>query len=149
MKRPNAGGIPRYVVASKAVATRQRFAGTVPLAQMARLAAQLADKAGQLEVELEAGQDAAGRPALRGAVRGELNLTCQRGLHPFTWPCQVDTALRLVSSEAEEEKAMGEADTHLVVDDQLPLRDIVEDEVLLALPMMPRCDDPDCLKRLK
>lgn len=149
MKRPNAAGIPRYVAASKAVATRQRYVGTVPLAQMPRLAAQLADNTGQLDVELEAGKDAAGRPALRGAIRGELSLTCQRGLHPFPWPCRVETALRLVSSEAEEEKAMAEADTHLVVDDQLPLRDIVEDEVLLALPMMPRCDDPGCLKRLK
>jgi uncharacterized protein len=149
MKRPHAAGIPRYASATKAVATRQRYVGTLPLAQMPRLAAQLAGNAGQLDVELEAGPDAAGRPALRGAIRGELSLACQRGLHPFPWPCQVDTALRLVGSEAEEEKAMGEADTHLVVDDQLPLRDIVEDEVLLALPMMPRCDDPDCLKRLK
>lgn len=149
MKRPTATGIPRHVAAGKAVAGRQRYAGTLPLAQLPRLAAQLADDAGDLDVSLEAGKDAAGRPALRGTIHGELSLTCQRGLHPFRWPCQVETALRLVSSEAEEEKAMAEADTHLVEDDRLPLRDIVEDEVLLALPMMPRCDDPECLKRLK
>lgn len=148
MKRPHAAGIPKYVVASKAVATRQRYVGVVPLAQLPRVAAQLADKAGELAVDLEAGKDA-GRASLRGTIRGELSLTCQRGLHPFRWPCQVESNLQLVGSEADEEKVMAEAEAYLVVDDQLPLRDLVEDELLLALPMMPRCDDPDCLKRLK
>lgn len=149
MKRPHAAGIPKYVAAGKAVATRQRYAGAVPVAQLPRLAAQLADGSGELQVELEAGKDAAGRPALRGTIEGELSLTCQRGLHPFRWPCHVKTALRLVTSESEEESVMEEAEAHLVEDDQLPLRDIIEDELLLALPMMPRCEDPDCLKRLK
>ena len=149
MKRPHAAGIPKHVVASKAVATRQRYVGVLPLAQLPRVAAQLADKAGELQVELEAGKDAAGRASLRGTIRGELSLTCQRGLHPFPWACQVESNLQLVGSEADEEKVMTEAEAYLVVDDQLPLRDLVEDEVLLALPMMPRCDDPDCLKHLK
>lgn len=149
MKRPNAAGIPKFVAAAKAVATRQRYVGALAVAQLPRLVAQLADRTGDLQVELEAGKDAAGRAALRGTIDGELSLTCQRGLHPFRWPCHVATSLRLVTSETEEEQAMEEAEAHLVQDDQLPLRDIVEDEVLLALPMMPRCDDPDCLKRLK
>ena len=149
MKRATAGNIPKHVSAAKAIATRQRFVGPLPVAQLPRLGEQLASKDATLDVELEAGKDAAGLAWLRGGVRGELTLTCQRGLHPFPWPCQVDTKLRLVGSEAEEEKAMKEAEAYLVEDDRLPLRDIVEDEVLLALPMQPRCDDPDCVKRLK
>ena len=148
MKRAQAAGIPKHVAAAKAVAARQRFTGSVPVAQLPRLGAQLAASAGSLDVDLEAGRDAAGLAWLRGGVRGQLSLTCQRGLHPFDWPCSVETRLRLVNSESEEEKAMAEAEAYLVEDDQLPLRDIVEDEVLLALPMMPRCDDPDCIKRL-
>lgn len=149
MKRAQAAGIPKHVAAAKAVLARQRFAGSVPVAQLPRLAGQLANASGSLEVDFEAGRDAAGLAWLRGAVQGRLTLTCQRGLHPFDWPCRVDTRLRLVSSEAEEEKAMAEAEAHLVEDDQLPLREIIEDEVLLALPIVPRCDDVDCLKRLK
>lgn len=149
MKRAVPGNIPKHVAAAKAIASRQRFAGPVPVAQLPRLVVQLADKDGALDVALEAGKDAAGLAWLRGQIRGELTLTCQRGLHPFAWPCSVQTRLRLVNSEAEEEKAMAEAEAHLVEEDRLPLRDIVEDEVLLALPMQPRCDDPECLKRLK
>ena len=149
MKRPTTSGIPRQVSATKAVATRQRFIGTLSLSQMPRLAAQLADNSGAVDVSLEAGKDAAGLAWLTGTIAGDLSLTCQRGLHPFPWSCHVDTRLRLVASELEEERAMEAAETCLVQDDALLLRDVVEDEILLALPMMPRCDDPDCVKHLK
>lgn len=148
MKRPNAGGIPRHVSASKAIATRQRFVGQLALDQMPRLVAQLADKLGEVAVELEAGKDAAGLAWLRGRIEGNLSLICQRGLHPFPWTCAVQTRLRLVASEAEEEKAMKETEATLIEDDQLLLRDLVEEEILLALPIVPRCEDPDCAKRL-
>ena len=149
MKRPSTAGIPKHVGAAKAIATRQRFVGSVALTQLPRLAAQLADATGTLDVDLEAGKDSAGLACLSGRIKGELSLTCQRGLHPFPWACDVRTQLRLVASESEEERAMKEAEAWLVEDDQLPLRDIVEDEVLLALPIVPRCDEPDCLKDLK
>ena len=149
MKRPSTAGIPKQVAAAKAIATRQRFVGTLPLAQLPRLGAELADKSGGVEVDLEAGKDGAGLAWLTGTISGELSLTCQRGLHPFAWPCRVDTRLRLVASEAEEERAMPEVEAWLGEDDHLPLREVVEDELLLALPIVPRCEDPDCVKRLK
>lgn len=147
MKRPNAAGIPKAVGAAKAIAGRHSFAGRLPFAQMPRLAEQLSGRDGGLEVSLDVGKDAAGA-WLTGTIDGDLSLTCQRGLHPFTWPCHLQPRLRLVTSEAEEERVLKETEPYLVQDDQLPLRDLVEDEVLLALPMMPRCDDPDCVKKL-
>lgn len=149
MKRAGGSDIPLHASAAKAIATRQRFAGRLPLAQLPRLAAQLADTAGALEVDLEASKDAAGAAWLKGEIRGALTLTCQRGLHPYTWPLQLTSALRLVSSEAEEARVLKDSEPYLVQDDRLPLRELVEDEVLLGLPMMPRCDDPDCIGRLK
>ena len=147
MKRP-AGSIPQYATASRAVAGRQRFQGSVPLVQLTRLSPQLADRSGALDVDLEAGKDETGHPSLRGTIRGELTLMCQRGLHPFAWRCDLAPVLALVESETEEKKVLASGEPYLVENDRLPLRDLVEDEVLLALPMMPRCDDPDCLGRL-
>jgi uncharacterized protein len=99
-------------------------------------------------VDLQAEKDRQGQSWLRGAIRGELRLTCQRGLHPFTWVCDLTPALRLVESEADEKRVMQEAEPYRVEDDRLPLRELVEEEVLLALPIVPRCDDPDCVERL-
>jgi uncharacterized protein len=147
MKRSNAAGIPKSVGAARAISGRQSYAGRVPFAQLSRLAPQLASRDGGLDVTLDAGKDGAGA-WLTGRIDGELVLTCQRGLHPFTWPCHLEPRLRLVTSEAEEERVLKDTEPYLVQDDQLPLRDLVEDEVLLAMPMMPRCDDPDCVKKL-
>ena len=148
MKRPAAGGIPLRVKASQAVSRREAFTGSVPLARLPRLAATLAETAGELHVELQATRDDEGQDWLHGEIRGRLPLTCQRGLHAFPWDCDVALSLALVGSESEEQKLLKDAESYLVRDDELPLRDLVEDEVLLALPMMPRCDDPDCVKRL-
>jgi uncharacterized protein len=147
MKR-HADGIPLRVKASQAALRHQAFAGRVPLARLPRLASTLADPAGELHVELQATRDEEGQDWLHGEIRGRLALTCQRGLHPFDWDCDVALSLALVGSEAAEAKLLKDAEPYLVEDDELPLRDLVEDEVLLALPMMPRCDDPECVKRL-
>ena len=147
MKR-RADGIPLRVKASQAVARHEAFAGSVPLAKLPRLAATLADATGALQVELQATRDDEGQDWLHGEIRGHLPLTCQRGLHAFDWHCDVALSLCLVETEAEEEKLLKECESYLVQDDELPLRDLVEEEVLLALPMMPRCEDPECSKRL-
>ncbi|MGH8482488.1 MAG: YceD family protein [Nevskiaceae bacterium] len=142
------GAIPLRVKASQAVSRHEAFTGSVPLAKLPRLAATLAETSGNLQVELQATRDQEGQDWLHGEIRGHLPLTCQRGLHAFDWPCDVALSLCLVETEAEEQKLLKDCESYRVEDDELPLRDLVEEEVLLALPMMPRCDDPDCIKRL-
>ncbi len=94
---------------------------------------------GEVNVKLEAGSDEAGLPHLRGELSGALRLVCLRCTKPFDWQLHAPVGLRLVKTEAEEVQALHECEPYLVQDDQLPLRDLVEDELLLALPMMPRC----------
>lgn len=147
MKR-RADGIPLRVKASQAVSRHAAFTGSVPLAKLPRLAATLADPVGELHVELQATRDDEGQDWLHGEIRGRLPLTCQRGLHAFDWELDVALSLALVDSEADEQKLLKDSEAYRVEDDQLPLRDLVEDEVLLALPMTPRCNDPDCVKHL-
>lgn len=141
-------GIPKQVSAQRALSGRQRFTGDLALSQLPRLAVQLADTEGALQVDLTAEKDRAGS-WLRGTITGDLQLVCQRGLHPMPWTCELKPELRLVHSEADEEKYLKDSEPYLIQDDVLPLRDLVEDEVLLALPMLPRCEDPDCGGRLQ
>jgi len=147
MKR-RADGIPLRVKASQAALRHAAFTGSVPLAKLPRLSASLAETSGTLQVELQATRDGEGQDWLHGEIRGRLPLTCQRGLHAFDWDCDVALSLALVESESEEAKLLKETESYLVEDDELPLRDLVEEEVLLALPIVPRCDDLDCVKRL-
>lgn len=148
-KPPTSHGLPASILASKAVVRREQYSGTVQLAQLERLGVLLAETQGELQVEIEASKDGSGAGRLGGQVTGNLVLLCQRGLHPFSWPCSVDFSLVLVDSDDDEGRVLQEQDPYLVQDDRLPLRDIVEDEILLALPMMPKCDDLGCMERLK
>jgi uncharacterized protein len=131
-------GIPQSVRASSAVTQSMRFRGELPLSLLPRLGAALAASEGELQVDLEAGK-ARGLPQLSGTVSGQLSLQCRRCDAIYQWPLDLQVGLYLVSSEDEEQALPQDADPCEVQDDQLLLREVVEDEVLLALPMLPRC----------
>ncbi|MBL6751868.1 MAG: DUF177 domain-containing protein [Nevskia sp.] len=134
--------IPLRVKAAGAVAHGSAWRGELPVADLGRLAAAVAGREGSLRVELHAGRDASGAARLHGSIDGELELSCQHCLGRFRWPLRAAVDLRLVGSEAEERRLLRECEPWLVQDDSLPLREIVEDEALLALPIAPRC--PAC-----
>ena len=66
-------------------------------------------------------------------------LTCQRCLRPFEWPIDIERPLRFVRGEAEAEALDAELEEDvLALPRSLDLRELVEDELLLALPLVPR-----------
>ena len=73
-------------------------------------------------------------------------LTCQRCLQPFQVPLAFERRLRFVRGEAEAEALDAESeDDVLALSRWLDLRELVEDELLLALPLVPRhevCPQP-------
>lgn len=73
-------------------------------------------------------------------------LTCQRCLQPMAEPLAVDTRIRFVRGEAQAEALDGEEEYDvLALVRAFDLRTLVEDELLLALPIVPRhgtCPQP-------
>ena len=77
---------------------------------------------------------------------GVVSLQCQRCLQPMTVPLAVDRSFRFVrdESEAEAEDADSEEDV-LALSRTLDLFALVEDELILELPLVPRhesCPQP-------
>jgi uncharacterized protein len=69
-------------------------------------------------------------------------MTCQRCLQPLAVDLEVDRSLRFVASEAEAERLDAESeDDVLALETALDLQALVEDELLLALPLVPRHAD--------
>ncbi|WP_159431084.1 YceD family protein [Fontimonas thermophila] len=133
--------IPREVRASLAVAQEYRFCGELAVTALPRLCAQLGGNASVLRIDLAA--DArSGWPRLHGSVTSVVELGCQRCGSEYLKPLQIGIDLRFVDSEDEERALLPDFDPYWVQDDRLPLHELVEDEVLLALPMLPRC--PTC-----
>ena len=122
---------------ASAGATQQ---GVWPLRDFPRLHDMLASGAGEFAYEISGVRDARGRPALRVKVRGTLTLRCQRCLEPMPFPLQSDDTLVLAATldEIHAEPADAHAPDRVVAGKEMPVRDLVEDDVILAVPYAPR-----------
>lgn len=132
-------GIPVKIRVSTAAAQAAQYDGELSFTALPRLRELLADTKGGLQVHLSAGM-AGGRATFSGSISGGLWLSCKRcGAH-FVWPLQSEVDWRVVRNEAEEREVLSDHEPVVVEDDELPLREVIEDEVLLSLPMLPRCE---------
>jgi uncharacterized protein len=120
------------------VSARRSFQGSLPIAAMPRLCEALADDAGLAAYELDFGRDEYGTAYVDVRVQAPLWLVCQRSLEPFVMPVTVDSRLGLIRSERDESALPPGVEPLLVAeDDKLSPIDIIEDELLLALPLVP------------
>ncbi|MBE1161263.1 YceD family protein [Dyella acidiphila] len=120
------------------VSARRSFQGSLPIAAMPRLCEALADDAGSAAYELDFGRDEYGTAYVDVRVQAPLWLVCQRTLEPFIMPVTVNSRLGLIRSEREESALPGGVEPLLVAeDDKLNPIDVIEDELLLALPLVP------------
>lgn len=75
------------------------------------------------------------------SAKGSVWLTCQRCLQPYEQALAVDTRVRFVRDEAQAEALDAELEEDvLALPRWLDLRTLIEDELLLALPLVPRHD---------
>jgi uncharacterized protein len=114
--------------------------GTFMTAELERLEGSVADGEGKLEYRITAYLDKRRRKRLRCIIKGFVFLTCQKSLESFRHDVSVDDRLVLVDDESQLPPAEEESDEedYLVADEPLDIRDLVEDAVLLSLPMVPR-----------
>ncbi len=123
----------------------EQLDGKEPVAGFARLVAEsLADGAQEVLVwtaRFEDRADASGalQPWMHLHAATSLHLTCQRCLEAVAVPIVVERSFRFVHGEevAEVEDEEAEEDV-LALDKQFKLRDLIEDEILMAMPLVPR-----------
>ena len=96
---------------------------------------------GDLQVVMELGRDPDGTYYLAGTIRGEVQLCCQRCLEAMPMSLDLEFRLGLVQSQEAASRLHGSYEPLLVTAEPALLADIVSDEVLLALPIVPLHDD--------
>ena len=118
----------------------QVFKGTARLDDLPRLEEALANADCEIRYEVAARLDPQRRKVVSCIIEGFVFLTCQTTLEAFRHAISIADRLVLVDDESglppiEEES---DAEDYLVADAPLDVLDLVEDAVLLALPMVPR-----------
>ena len=116
------------------------FKGSAHLDDLPRLAESLANENCEVRYEVTARLDKQRRKVVSCIIEGFVFLTCQTTLEAFRHAISIDERLVIVDDESrlppiEEES---DAEDYLVADAPLDVLDLVEDAVLLALPMVPR-----------
>lgn len=126
------------VDAWRMVSARRVFTGRVPLSALNRLAGLLADTEGDCRYVIEFGRELGGLATVDISAEAELPLVCQRSLERFLLPVVVRQQLGLLADESEE-RALPEGVEPVLVgaDGALHLLGLVEDELILAVPVFP------------
>ena len=123
--------------------TGSRLPGVCKIAGFERLRDVLRSDEGTLRYELRGIPEEQGRPALRLRLDGVLQLVCRRCLGALEFPLQLEVSLRLAATQAEvdAEPLAAEGPESIVADRKMQVHALVEDELLLAMPMAPRHQD--------
>lgn len=128
------------------LATKGRdIEGRISLAKLARLAPSLRSTEGEAEASLRFGIDAGGMPNVSGHVRATLILQCQRCMQNMTHEVDAQIRLGIVTSRKAAENLPEYYDPLLVVSgEEIQAADIVEDELILALPVVAMHEAAEC-----
>ena len=131
------------------VAARRRFDGQVDLAKLTRLQGLVADTEGQCTYALEFAHDDILRVSyVELSIDTALPLICQRSLQRFLLPVSIKQRLGLIKDEEEESALPEEYEAMLVPEDgSLRPLDLVEDELVLAVPVVALAPGSEAVER--
>ncbi|MDB5810403.1 MAG: Large ribosomal subunit accumulation protein YceD [Betaproteobacteria bacterium] len=127
----------------------EQLTGNAPVSELTRLADSLFDTEGALYFELKGGQDARQRLRLHLMVDGGINLQCQRCLGKLVYPVSVQANLLVLTADAGGETGEIEDLDGVPASAAVDVWSLVEDEVLLAIPLSPRHAENECSPAVK
>ncbi|WP_323681199.1 YceD family protein [Lamprobacter sp.] len=99
---------------------------------------------GSVRYRFEFGSDSDGRATARGSVAASLSLRCQRCFERYELAVDADVSLALVSGLDEANALPSQYEPWLVEDRLMRPADLIEDELVLAVPAIPRHQEGEC-----
>jgi uncharacterized protein len=138
--------LPEYIDPLHLADKRGELRGQIPLSSLDRLADILFSDEGVVAVDLFFGRE--GRLAkIEGKIKAVLQLECQNCLQAVEWPVNAEIRLGIVTSIDQANRLPGDYEPLLVEEGKIPLKSIIEDELLLVIPAFPKhqhnCLTPD------
>ena len=128
----------------------QKISGEVAIAELPRLHDVLANQHGIISYTVQGVVDKQGSPALDVSISGSCQLLCQRCLNGLDYAIQLDAHLLLrnqASLDALADSVAGgeeEEFDSILADAHLDVLDLLEEEILLSLPIAPKHEFGNC-----
>ena len=119
-----------------------KYDGQILLSDMPRLAKSLHSDSGLVDVVLAFDIDEIGTPYVKGEFTVPVSIVCERCMLPMTISLSANCLLAMVVSEKLIDKLAEQYDPWLLESSEpVLLSKVVEDELILALPLVPRHTD--------
>jgi uncharacterized protein len=134
---------------------REQREGWMTVSDFARLSEDMTDKSGSIHWSLHGSINSDGLPQLELSVSGNIQLVCQRCLGSFDFDIASESFLILATDEtqADEVDALLDDDAIDVIigSRELNVVELMEDEILLGIPLSPKhlvCPDIGTLEAM-
>jgi uncharacterized protein len=129
--------LPEYIDPLHLADKRGELKGQLQISSLDRLADILFSDTGSVGINLFFGRE--GRLAkIEGQIEAVLELKCQNCLQAVQWSVKNDVKLGIVTSIDQVDRLPDSYEPLLVDEGKILLKNIVEDELLLALPAFPK-----------
>lgn len=138
------GSIPPHIEPRKLADREAVLEGSFALKQFDRVCDQLEGESGEVSVRLEFGRDTQGIITMQGSLDVEVQMICQRCLEAAQIPVHGEFIYAIFREDATPENLPRGYDALEVGEDPLELHDLIEEELLLALPIVPAHAPEQC-----
>lgn len=125
------------------------YSGLLPLAGMKRLLSGLAEQRGDVKVTLDCSVDPEGICCLKGCIETSFNLQCQRCLEFYDYAVSSHFVFGMVRSAAESERLPERYEPWIIEGNLLIISDMIEEELIMSLPVAPMHLPSDCRVQLE
>lgn len=138
--------IPEHIDPYRYAEQNLTLEGYVKMANMGRLRPNLAvggdDQ--KIAVTLRFGRDEQGVANVHGHLKADVPLQCQRCMEPYNYEIITDFVLGVVSTLDEANALPEHYEPVLTKEGHLALWDLIEDELILNLPIIPKHEPEQC-----
>lgn len=137
--------IPAYVDTRKVFLQHEKVRGSIQLEKLPRVLKALASQDGWVKVELRFSLNDSKQRIIQGDLDAELQVVCQRCLEPLAITLHDDIRLAVINEESQADRLEPEYDPWICADKKLVLAELVEEQLILCMPIVNFHSDKDCM----
>jgi len=135
---------PLLIDPTRLAVSGKQLAGYVELAGMPRLRELVQNHDGRVDYSLAFARDEQGVIRISGQVSTTLTLICQRCLNQMEWSLDNPVNIGFTGNPEQIEILPDFVEPYITEAREIPLAGLVEEEVILGLPLAPLHDVVDC-----
>lgn len=140
--------IPPYVDTRKVFLQDGKLIGSILFSRMPRFEECLLEKDGNVQVELEFSTNKSKQRVIIGKLKTSAPVACQRCLDAVQIDLEDSFTLALIRQESDIAKLEDSLDPWICEDHKLDIAALIEEQLLLCLPIVSTHDDKNCLASL-